>query len=390
MLGTMLLLGCLAADPITPSELDEALHIPPTGAAGAQLVDRLRASFPKDYDLKEGGHLVDRGQVAFVLEAPADSQRVRVAGMVNHSRGQDLVPIGSTGLWARVEPVPADTKFAYNFEVAGKKIGGAVVEMPAWSYARESSEQPGVKYGEYRALAFRSQVLGNDRTGWIYVPAAYDGQTPAALMVFQDGSAYKGERVGAVVDNLIAAGQMPVTILVLLDPGVNDDGTRNRSVEYDTLSDRYATFLVDEVLPLVKKDFQLRDEPSAHAIAGASSGGIAAFTVAWHRPEVFGRVLSQIGSFTNIRGGNAYPRMVSEAAARPIKVVLTDGTNDLINQYGDWWQANQAMLAALRDKGYDVDFLADRGFHNYWTCGRQLPEALRRLWKDGGGATREP
>ena len=177
---------------------------------------------------------------------------------------------------------------------------------------------------------------------------------------------------------------------MLLDPGVNDDGSRNRSVEYDTLSDRYATFLADEVLPLVKKEFRLRDEPSAHAIAGASSGGICAFTVAWHRPDLFGRVLSQIGSFTNIRGGNAYPEIVRQAPAKPIKIVLTDGTNDLINQFGDWWQANQAMHAALREKGYDVDFLADRGFHNFWTCGRQLPEALRRLWKDGGGATREP
>jgi enterochelin esterase family protein len=253
--------------------------------------------------------------------------------------------------------------------------------MPGWAYPPESSEQPGRKYGTYEPLAFRSQVFGNDRTGWIYVPAAHDPSRPAAVMVFQDGDAYKGEHVGTVVDNLVAEGAMPPAILVLLNPGVNDDGGRNRSVEYDTLSDRYATFLADEVLPRVKERFRIRDEPAWRAIGGASSGGICAFTAAWERPELFGRVLSQIGSFTNIRGGNAYPGIVRAAEPRTIRIVLTDGTNDLINQYGNWWQANEDMHAALTEKGYAVDFLRDRGFHAYWTCGRQLPEALRLLWK---------
>jgi enterochelin esterase family protein len=201
-------------------------------------------------------------------------------------------------------------------------------------------------------------------------------------MVFQDGDAYKTERVGTVVDNLIAAKKMPVTILVLLNPGTNDDGSKNRSVEYDTLDDRYARFLADEVLPMVSKDFKLRDDPKSRAIGGASSGGICAFTAAWHRPDLFGRVLSQIGSFTNIRGGHVTPELVAREPKKPIKVLLTDGTNDLINRYGDWWQANNAMFSALSAKGYDVHFIRDRGFHAYWTCGRQLPEALAWLWSD--------
>ena len=232
-------------------------------------------------------------------------------------------------------------------------------------------------------LEFRSTTFGNKRTGSIYVPASYDpAGPPAALMVFQDGDAYRKENVGTVVDNLIAAKAMPVTILVLLNPGVNDDGKSNRSVEYDTLDDRYVTFLEKEVLPLVAKEYRLRDDPSARAIGGASSGGICAFTAAWHRPDLFGRVLSQIGSFTNIRGGNAYPDLVRKAPKKPIRVFLSDGTNDLINKYGDWWQANEAMYAALKEKGYDVSFLKDRGFHAFWTCGQQLPEALRQTWAD--------
>jgi enterochelin esterase family protein len=367
--------------PITPSEIDQALQVPPSDGDARALADRIRAAFPGK-DLARGGHLVENDAVAFVVAAPEGAKSVRVAGMVNHNRGQDLVPIGPTGLFARVEPVPTDTKFAYHFEIDGKKTGGATVEMPGWSYPPESSRKPGATYGEYRPLTFRSQVFGNDRTGWIYVPAAYDGETPASLMVFQDGDAYKTERVGTVVDNLIAAKKMPVTILVLLNPGTNDDGSKNRSVEYDTLDDRYARFLADEVLPMVSKDFKLRDDPKSRAIGGASSGGICAFTAAWHRPDLFGRVLSQIGSFTNIRGGHVTPELVAREPKKPIKVLLTDGTNDLINRYGDWWQANNAMFSALSAKGYDVHFIRDRGFHAYWTCGRQLPEALAWLWSD--------
>ena len=384
-------LACLAAllaaevEPITPGALHEALQVPPRGAGAEALAARIRAAFPAGTDLKAGTHapLVEADAVAFVIEAPAGTNP-RVAGMVNHSLGLDLVPIGETGLWARVESIPTDTKFAFAYEVGGKKVGGRAVEMPGWSYPPESKEKPGASYGKYVPLKFRSEVFKNDRTGWVYVPAAYSADgPPAALMVFQDGDAYKGEHVGTVVDNLIAAKAMPVTILVLLNPGVNDDGKSNRSVEYDTLSDAYATFLDKEVLPRIKKDYALSDDPAHRALGGASSGGICSFTAAWHRPDLFGKVCSQIGSFTNIRGGNAYPELVRREAKRPIKVLLSDGTNDLINRHGDWWQANEAMDAALRSKGYEVHFLKDRGFHAYWTCGRQLPEALRWLWADG-------
>ncbi len=326
--------------------------------------------------------MVDGSIVAFIVEADASfAKPPRVTGMVNHGRGFDLVPVGESGLWVRVELIATDTKFAYAYTVGDRTFGQGIVEMPNWKYPPESQRQAKTSYGKTVPLKFRSQVFKNNRTGAIYVPAAYraDGP-PAALMVFQDGDAYLKEHVGTVVDNLIAAKTMPVTILLLLNPGVNDDGSANRSVEYDTLSDRYVTFLEKEAIPLVAKDYKLRSDPAGRAIGGASSGAICAFTAAWNRPDVFGRVCSQIGSFTNIRGGGAYPDLIRAAAKKPIKVFLADGTNDLINEAGDWWQANEAMAAALRQKGYEVDFLQDRGFHSYWSCGRQLPEALRRTW----------
>jgi enterochelin esterase family protein len=374
----------VAVDPITPSQLREALFVPPRGESALTLAARIRANFPKARDLKDGNHWVEGGLVGFVVEVegqPADPPRL--GGMLNHSQGFDLLPIGDTGLWARVEEIPTDTKFSYNFQVGEKTVGARTVEMPGWSYPPESKEQPDRNYGEYRPLKIRSRIFENERTGWVYVPAAYKAEgPPAALMVFQDGDAYKREFVGTVVDNLIAEGAMPVTILVLLNPGVNDDGKSNRSVEYDSLGDTYARFLETEVLPGISQEYNVRDDPRFRAIGGASSGGICAFNAAWERPGLFGKVCSHIGSFTNIRGGNVFPKLVRETDRKPIRVLMYDGTNDLINKYGDWWQANEAMFAALAGRGYEVHFLKDRGFHAYWSGGRQLPASLRWLWAD--------
>jgi enterochelin esterase-like enzyme len=379
----LLLCGLLGqVKPITPVELANALLVPPRGVDAERLAARIRAAFPAGTDLTLGKHapLIEKDAVAFVLEAPSQPAPL-VTGMVNHGRGLEMVKIGDTGLWVRVEPIPTDTKFAYSYTIGSRVFGDRIVEMPDWKHPPESTEEPGRSYGKYLPLKFRSEVFRNNRTGWIYVPAAHHPQgPPSALMVFQDGDAYKQEHVGTVIDNLIARQEMPVTILLLLNPGVNDDGSSNRSVEYDTLSDAYARFLEKEAIPFVSAKYKLRDDPSSRAIAGTSSGGICAFTVAWNRPDLFGRVCSQLGSFTNIRGGDRYPQLIESADPKPIKVFLSVGTNDLINQYGDWWLANQAMYKALKDKGYDVFLLADRGFHASWTCGRQLPEALRRTW----------
>jgi enterochelin esterase family protein len=197
-------------------------------------------------------------------------------------------------------------------------------------------------------------------------------------MVFQDGDAYKNEHIGTVADNLIDAGQMPVTILLLRNPGVNDAGKSNRSVGFDTLIDAYVRFVDSVANPQLTSNFKVRDDASGRAIAGAGSGAICAFTADWNRPDLFGRVCSQIGSLTNIRVGDRHPALIVESPRRSIKVVLTMGTNDLINPNGDWWLANEAMYKALKQKGYDSSAIADRGIHAFWTCGRQLLEAFRR------------
>jgi enterochelin esterase family protein len=267
-----------------------------------------------------------------------------------------------------------------------------------YQHGPESQRQPGVPQGQVTQFQHVSAIFpGARRDYWVYVPHQYDPATPAAVMVFQDGHAYVGEaghfRVPIVFDNLIHAGAMPATIGIFLNPGhVGDQPPEtpwhasNRSFEYDTLSDQYARFLIDEILPEVGARWKLTDDPDQRAICGLSSGGICSFTVAWERPDAFRKVLSHIGSFTDIRGGHVYPSLIRKQPVRPLRVFLQDGEADSDNEYGNWWLANLQMAAALRYRGYDHTFVGGSGAHDGEHGGAILPDSLRWLWRtDAGG-----
>jgi enterochelin esterase family protein len=264
-----------------------------------------------------------------------------------------------------------------------------------------STRREGIPAGSVTKHIWKSTVFaGTIREYYVYVPAQYDpkGTEPAAVMVFQDGHTYvdeKGQfRVPAVFDNLIAAKEMPVTIGIFINPGwfaeslaapqgwKAPEGIRsNRSVDYDTLNGDYSKFLETEILPEVAKAHRLTTDPGQRAICGISSGGICAFTVAWERPDLFRKVLSHVGSFTNIRGGNAYPFIIRKMEAKPVRIFLQDGSNDLDNEHGHWPLANQEMAAALKFMGYDHEFVYGEGEHNGNHGGAILPDSLRWLWR---------
>jgi enterochelin esterase-like enzyme len=192
-----------------------------------------------------------------------------------------------------------------------------------------------------------------------------------------------------VFDNLIAKGEMPVTAAIFVSPGVFQDGRPDRSFEYDTLSDQYARFILEEILPEVEKTVRLRHDAASRAIGGISSGGICAFTVAWERPAEFSKVLSWVGSFTNIasgatlrEGGHNYPALIRKTPKKPIRVFLQDGENDLDNAHGNWPLANRQMDRALKFAGYDYKFVMGQGYHNNRHGRAILPDSLRWLWRD--------
>jgi enterochelin esterase-like enzyme len=259
----------------------------------------------------------------------------------------------------------------------------------------ESMPQEGVPHGELTKMQpFTNSTVypGTARTWWIYVPKQYDAAKPACLMVFQDGGGYASTigqyRVPVVFDNLIAKGDMPVTIGVFIDPGNVPAETRgekprpNRSFEYDSLGDAYPKFLINELLPVVTERYNITKDPAGRAIGGASSGGICAFTVAWERPDQFRKVLSHIGSFTNIRGGHNYPAWIRKTEKKPLRVFLQDGSHDLDNVHGNWPLANQEMAAALKSMNYDYQFVLGEGTHSGKQGGAILPDSLRWLWRD--------
>ena len=257
---------------------------------------------------------------------------------------------------------------------------------------------PGIPVGRVEAFSFETSKVFPEtrRDAWVYIPAQYNPAKPAALMVFQDGHAYVSTngrmRVPIVFDNLIARGEMPVTVGVFINPGHRgNDGPaaggwgprNNRSLEYDGLGADYVRFLSDEFLPFVTNRFSLNlsTNPTQRAIAGMSSGGICAFTAAWERPDQFGKVLSHIGSFVNIRGGHVYPALIRKTERKPIRVFLQDGANDLNNLPGDWPLSNRQMASALAFAGYDHRFDFGDGAHNDRHGAAILPDSLRWLWR---------
>ncbi len=324
----------------------------------------------------------------------------------------------NTDLYVATAQIQAlGTLHRFSYRVAGKPFGGRL-DLPA--FTADHYPQPGVPQGTLSPKLSHTSKLydGMQSDYWIYVPAQYDPKTPAALMVFQDGSGY-GNRDGDHgilndLDNLIAQKKIPVMIAVFIDPGdiSAHPGTPTysfvdayskkwsrtlkdslRSTEYDTVSDRYPRFLRDELLAEVSAKYNLRKDAYSRAITGLSSGGICAFNAAWQQPDQFSRVLTWIGSFTAIQwhedpsvpdGGQDYPEKVLREPHRNLRVWPADGANDMENErYGSWPLANIRMANALHLKGYDTHLSFSHGTHNPAHGASEFPRrddlALARL-----------
>jgi enterochelin esterase-like enzyme len=276
----------------------------------------------------------------------------------------------------------------------------------------DSLPQDGVPKGEIKGpFTLPSKAYpGTQHTYFVYVPAQYDQATPASLMILNDGQAMMfptGDvRAQNVFDNLIYRRELPVMIGVFINPGRTPeqpeptpsewgDRTTNRPTEYNSLDDRYARVIVDELMPVLYKEYNISKDPDRHGIGGASSGAIAAFTVAWERPNDFRKVLSIVGSFVNLRGGHEYAEIVRKSEKKPIRIFLQDGRNDNRGQgrggnydeKRDWFANNVKLMQALTEKGYDVNYAWGMNRHGQKMGGAIFPDMMRWLWRDHGAST---
>ncbi len=402
--GVVLILGLIlsirparaADEPLTPGRLRDSLATVSKLSAREDeaLAKRVRGWFGAE-NLKAGAvPKVDGLEVAWAIEAPG----AETAEVVSQDGKFQiaLTRLGKTQVFAGTVPLPDGTGMRWAYQVDGKRINRpnnpkqrSADQLEVYTPHPDSLERSDVPKGKLtQKETWKSKIFeGTSRDWWVYVPAQYNDHEPACVMIFQDGSGYK-EFVPTVFDNLIARKDIPVTVGIFINPGKFADGKSNRSFEYDTLSDQYARFLLEEILPEVEKTVKLRHDGDSRAIAGASSGGICAWTVAWQRPEEFHKVLSWVGSFTNIAsgpsgcaGGHNYEALIRKTPKKPIRAFLQDGANDLDNNNGNWPLANQQMAKSLAFAGYDYAFVYGQGFHSNKHGRAILPDSLRWLWR---------
>ena len=268
--------------------------------------DRIRAYFAGSEALLTGGApKIDELTVAWALEAPQVAPNVtpRVVADVG-ALNLPMVRVGTSGVFAAVANLSHGAAMTWHYEVGpDRRLGGSQLEVYADPSRQPRAARRAQGHAHADAVVEEQDLRGHHPRLVGLRPGAVPGRrTPPAVMVFQDGAGPK-DYVPTVFDNLIAKGDMPVTVGIFINPGIRATASANRSFEYDTLSDQYARFLLEEILPEVEKTVKLRHDAASRAIAGASSGGICAFTVAWERPDEFSKVLSWVGSFTNIASG---------------------------------------------------------------------------------------
>jgi len=333
------------------------------------------------------------GDFVFAFESSAAAQAPQLvideSAPVKMTRGGG----GSAGIWYAAAKLATGRTHNFHYLVdGGSTVFGGANDVPA--FGPYSYEKPGVPKGKLDGKHVHTSKIypGMQSDYWVYVPAQYDGSTPTAFMVWQDGEVLVNRelpsRAQVVFDNLTHEKKIPVIIQILVSPGMAN-GRRMRSIEYDTMTDTYVKFIRDEIVPEVAKKYKLRQDGYSHAIAGDSSGGICAFNAAYRNPEYFTRVVSRIGSFTSIQwdpgvldGGNVYPFLVRKSDKRNIRVWLQDGSGDLENDHGSWPAQNVAMANSLKMKEYDFHFVWGNGTHSRNGGHSELPEEMIWLWRD--------
>lgn len=379
----LLSVSMIAASKLPPEQLIEMAR---SSKGSAEFRESVLASLPKA-DLDKGIAYAEYGPDFLCVVESDKTPELYIDGV---RAGSMMKVKGGGSMWFYAGKLKTGTSHEYHYMIDGARYGGRS-DVPA--YMAESYEKPGVPKGTLsEKLQHKSAIYdGMVSDYWIYVPVQYDPKTPAALMVWQDGQGHinrdAGARTPVVIDNLIHEKKIPVMIQVFISPGKIGDKAM-RSIEYDTMDDKYARFLRDEILAEVGKKYNLRKDAYSRGITGSSSGGICAFNVAWRQPDQFSRVYSRIGSFTSIQwhpgeidGGNTFPFAIRKQPKRNIRVWLQDGSEDLENAFGSWPLQNIQMANSLKMREYDFHFSFGNGTHNGAHGNSETPMVLEWLWR---------
>ncbi len=366
----------------TPS-LEELIGIARQGPAAPGLKDHItKALSPR------GGVAVWGQDYLFISDSASP-----VSISLDHGPAVPMTQIEGSTLWMLLTKMRTGVTHSYQYYAAGKPLGarGDAVGYNPDSYPKASV--PRGRVTDKQTIISRIYE-GMKSEYWVYASPGVDPAIPAALMVWQDGQGVIGDfsrsRLFTVTENLVSQKLLPPMVHVMISPGQSPDGHAMRSIEYDTVSERYARFLTEEVLPEVEKMYKLRPDGYSRAIAGESSGGICAFNVAWLMPDRFSRVHSAVGSFTSIQwrpqekleGGNVYPFKVRKESKRNIRIWMSDGADDLENEHGSWPMQNIQMANSLKLQEYDFHFRFGTAAHSGAQTALDLPESLTWLWRD--------
>jgi enterochelin esterase family protein len=302
--------------------------------------------------------------------------------------------LGDSNFAIRLIKMRTGVTHSYQFYVDGKPLGA---RRDIAGYNPDSYPKPGIAKGTLSEKKTITSRIYNGATAdyWIYASPGVDPARPSALMVWQDGQGLvNGDlsalRLFTVTENLVAQKLLPPIVHVMISPAIDPNKRSLRSIQYDTLSDRFGRYLMEEALPEVEKIYRLRPDGYSRAIAGESSGAICAFNVAWNFPEKFSRVHSAVGSYTSIQwrpdehldGGNVYPFRIRREAKKNIRVWQSDGVEDIENQFGSWPLQAVQFANSLKMKGYDFHFRLGEAAHNSSQAALDLPESLAWLWRD--------
>jgi enterochelin esterase family protein len=383
----LLLFGTLAA--VAAVAMNAQTHpleavIEAARAKSPELKDLLAKISP---NLKNAGTALVWGQdFLFAVESGAEPG-VSIDGQPRAA----MARVPDSNIWYRLVKMRTGVTHSYQFEAEGKPL---FPRRDVAGYNPDSYPKPGVPKGmlsEKKTIASKIYE-GSTADYWVYVSPGVDPSRPAPLMVWQDGQGLvNGDlsslRLFTVTENLVAQKLIPPMIHIMISPGT---GPRMRSIQYDTVSDRFGRYLLEEVLPEVEKTYKLRADGYSRGIAGESSGGICSLNVAWYFPDKFSRVHSTIGSYTALQwhpeehldGGNIYPFLIRKEPRKNIRIWQSDGMEDIENQFGSWPLQAVQLANSLKMKGYDFHFRFGDAAHNSAQAAIDLPESLAWLWRD--------